>query len=275
MHTSFNQTVTATGRLSSSDPNLQNIPVRTEEGRSIRTLFEPGAGYDVILSADYSQIELRLLAHMSGDESFIDAFKQNQDIHARTAAEVFGVPLAEVTSDLRRKAKAVNFGIVYGISDYGLAQDLNILPQEAGSYIKNYFLRYPGVKKFLDETVAAAHENGYVTTLFGRRRDLAAINSRNFMQRSLAERMAMNTPIQGTAADIIKLAMIAAYKKLKAAKVKSRILIQVHDELVLEVKNDELTTVKNILHETMEDVVKLAVPLIIDIHSGKNWAEAK
>lgn len=275
VHTSFNQTVTATGRLSSSDPNLQNIPVRTEEGRSIRTLFEPGAGYDVILSADYSQIELRLLAHMSGDESFIDAFKQNQDIHARTAAEVFGVPLAEVTSDLRRKAKAVNFGIVYGISDYGLAQDLNILPQEAGSYIKNYFLRYPGVKKFLDETVAAAHENGYVTTLFGRRRDLAAINSRNFMQRSLAERMAMNTPIQGTAADIIKLAMIAAYKKLKAAKVKSRILIQVHDELVLEVKNDELTTVKNILHETMEDVVKLAVPLIIDIHSGKNWAEAK
>lgn len=275
VHTSFNQTVTATGRLSSSDPNLQNIPVRTEEGRSIRTLFEPGAGYDVLLSADYSQIELRLLAHMSGDENFIDAFKQNQDIHARTAAEVFGVPLAEVTPDLRRKAKAVNFGIVYGISDYGLAQDLNILPQEAGSYIKNYFLRYPGVKKFLDETVTVAHEKGYVTTLFGRRRDLAAINSRNFMQRSLAERMAMNTPIQGTAADIIKLAMVAAYNKLKAAKVKSRILIQVHDELVLEVKNEELATVKAILHEAMEDVVKLSVPLIIDIHSGKNWAEAK
>lgn len=275
VHTSFNQMVTATGRLSSSDPNLQNIPVRTEEGKTIRALFEPGAGYDCLLSADYSQIELRLLAHMSGDASFIDAFCQNQDIHARTASEVFGVPLSEVSSDLRRKAKAVNFGIVYGISDYGLSRDLHIPKKEAGSYIESYFERYPGVKKFLDDTVSKAHETGGVSTMFGRRRDLPAIKSRNFMQRSLAERMAMNTPIQGTAADIIKLAMIAAWRELKAAGVKSRILLQVHDELVLEVCNEELEQVSTILREAMEHVVTLSVPLIIDIHSGKNWAEAK
>ena len=275
VHTSFNQTVTATGRLSSSDPNLQNIPVRTEEGKTIRALFEPGEGYDCLLSADYSQIELRLLAHMSGDASFIDAFCQNQDIHARTASEVFGVPLAEVTSDLRRKAKAVNFGIVYGISAYGLSKDLHIPQKEAGSYIDSYFERYPGVKSFLDATVAKAHETGAVTTMFGRRRELPAIKSRNFMQRSLAERMAMNTPIQGTAADIIKLAMISAYRKLKEAGVRSRILLQVHDELVLEVCQEEIEQVSGILREAMEHVVELDVPLSIDIHSGKNWAEAK
>lgn len=267
--------VTATGRLSSSDPNLQNIPVRTEEGKTIRALFEPGEGYDCLLSADYSQIELRLLAHMSGDASFIDAFCQNQDIHARTASEVFGVPLSEVSSDLRRKAKAVNFGIVYGISDYGLSRDLHIPKKEAGSYIESYFERYPGVKKFLDDTVSKAHETGGVSTMFGRRRDLPAIKSRNFMQRSLAERMAMNTPIQGTAADIIKLAMIAAWRDLKAAGVRSRILLQVHDELVLEVCNEEIAQVSAILREAMEHIVTLSVPLIIDIHSGKNWAEAK
>ena len=275
VHTSFNQTVTATGRLSSSDPNLQNIPVRTEEGRMIRALFEPGEGYDCLLSADYSQIELRLLAHMSGDENFIDAFKRGQDIHARTAAEVFGIPLEEVTPDLRRHAKAVNFGIVYGISDFGLARNLHISRKEAGDYISRYFERYPGVRAFMDKVVAEAHETGYVTTMFGRRRELPAIKSRNFNQRMLAERMAMNTPIQGTAADVIKLAMIAAYRKLREAGVKSRILLQVHDELVLEVKESELETVQAILHEAMEHVVSLSVPLSIDVHWGRNWAEAK
>ena len=275
VHTNFNQTVTATGRLSSSDPNLQNIPVRTEEGRMIRALFEPGEGYDCLLSADYSQIELRLLAHMSGDENFIDAFKRGQDIHARTAAEVFGIPLDEVTPELRRHAKAVNFGIVYGISDFGLARNLHISRKEAGDYISRYFTRYPGVRAFRDKVVAEAHETGYVTTMFGRRRELPAIKSRNFNQRMLAERMAMNTPIQGTAADVIKLAMIAAYRKLREAGLKSRILLQVHDELVLEVKESELETVQAILHEAMEHVVSLSVPLSIDVHWGRNWAEAK
>lgn len=275
VHTNFNQTVTATGRLSSSDPNLQNIPVRTEEGRMIRALFEPGEGYDCLLSADYSQIELRLLAHMSGDENFIDAFKRGQDIHARTAAEVFGIPLEEVTPELRRHAKAVNFGIVYGISDFGLARNLHISRKEAGDYISRYFTRYPGVRAFMDKVVAEAHETGYVTTMFGRRRELPAIKSRNYNQRMLAERMAMNTPIQGTAADVIKLAMIAAYRKLREAGVKSRILLQVHDELVLEVKESELETVQVILHEAMEHVVSLSVPLSIDVHWGRNWAEAK
>lgn len=275
VHTNFNQTVTATGRLSSSDPNLQNIPVRTEEGRMIRALFEPGEGYDYLLSADYSQIELRLLAHMSGDENFIDAFKRGQDIHARTAAEVFGIPLDEVTPELRRHAKAVNFGIVYGISDFGLARNLHISRKEAGDYISRYFERYPGVRAFMDKVVAEAHETGYVTTMFGRRRELPAIKSRNFNQRMLAERMAMNTPIQGTAADVIKLAMIAAYRKLREAGLKSRILLQVHDELVLEVKESELETVQAILHEAMEHVVSLSVPLSIDVHWGRNWAEAK
>lgn len=275
VHTNFNQTVTATGRLSSSDPNLQNIPVRTEEGRMIRALFEPGEGYDCLLSADYSQIELRLLAHMSGDENFIDAFKRGQDIHARTAAEVFGIPLDEVTPELRRHAKAVNFGIVYGISDFGLARNLHISRKEAGDYISRYFTRYPGVRAFMDKVVAEAHETGYVTTMFGRRRELPAIKSRNFNQRMLAERMAMNTPIQGTAADVIKLAMIAAFRKLREAGLKSRILLQVHDELVLEVKESELETVQAILHEAMEHVVSLSVPLSIDVHWGRNWAEAK
>lgn len=275
VHTSFNQTVTATGRLSSSDPNLQNIPVRTEEGKTIRALFEPGEGYDCLVSADYSQIELRLLAHMSGDVNFIDAFCRNQDIHARTASEVFGVPLEEITPELRRKAKAVNFGIVYGISDYGLSRDLHIPKKEAAGYIRSYFERYPDVKKFLDSMVEQAHKTGSVTTLFGRRRDLPAINSRNFMQRSFAERMAMNTPIQGTAADIIKLAMISAYRRLRDSGMKSRILLQVHDELVLESCHDELAQVSDILRQSMEQAAELSVPLIIDIHAGKNWAEAK
>ena len=273
IHTNFNQTVTATGRLSSSDPNLQNIPVRTDEGREIRALFEPREPFDRIFSADYSQIELRLLAHMSGDENLIDAFKRGQDIHARTAAEVFGLPIDAVTPEFRRKAKAVNFGIVYGISDYGLSQNLHITRKEAASYITRYFERYPRVKKFLDETVAKARELGYVTTMFGRRRLLPAIKSPNFNLRSLAERMAMNTPIQGTAADIIKLAMIRAEKNL--SELESRIIIQVHDELVLEAKSSELAAVEKILRDAMEHVVELSVPLIIDVHSGANWALAK
>lgn len=275
VHTSFNQTVTATGRLSSSDPNLQNIPVRTEAGKQIRMLFEPGDGYDYLLSADYSQIELRVLAAMSGDESFIKAFNNNEDIHARTAAEVFGVPIEEVTPVQRRNAKAVNFGIVYGISDFGLSQDLKISRKEAAGYIESYFEKCKGVKAFIDQVVEEAHTNGYVITQYGRRRDLPAINGSNYMQRMLAERMAMNTPIQGTAADIIKLAMIRAYNALQESGLKSRILLQVHDELVLEVVESELENVKAILKEAMENVVKLPVPLIIDINIGRNWAEAK
>ena len=275
VHTSFNQTVTATGRLSSSDPNLQNIPVRTEEGRAVRALFEPGAGYDALLSADYSQIELRILAHMSGDETMIDAFRTGQDIHARTASEVFGVPLAEVTGEQRRRAKAVNFGIVYGLSDFGLSRDLGISRKEAGGYIERYFERYHGVRAFLDKMVSDAHANGYVTTLYGRRRDLPAINSRNFMQRSFAERMAMNTPIQGTAADLIKIAMIRAHDALRAAGVQSRILLQVHDELVLEAVEAEIAQVTEILRAEMSGAAELAVPLAVDVHVGKNWAEAK
>ena len=273
IHTNFNQTVTATGRLSSSDPNLQNIPVRTDEGRQIRALFEPQKPFDRILSADYSQIELRLLAHMSGDANLIDAFNRGQDVHARTAAEVFGVPIDAVTAELRRKAKAVNFGIVYGISDYGLSQNLHITRKEAGEYISRYFERYPGVKNFMDATVAKAREFGYVTTLFGRRRLLPAINSPNFNLRSFAERVAMNTPIQGTAADIIKLAMIRAEKNLRDFD--SRIIIQVHDELVLEAKSNELAAVEKILRDAMENVVELSVPLTVEVHSGDNWSQAK
>ena len=275
VHTSFNQTVTATGRLSSSEPNLQNIPVRREEGRHIREMFEPGDGYDILLSADYSQIELRVLADMSQDENFLRAFRHQEDIHARTAAEVFGVSMDEVTADLRRKAKAVNFGIVYGISDYGLAQDLHIPRAEAGEYIEKYFSKCQGVKSFIDRTVAEARDNGYVLTSYGRRRDLPAIRSSNYNLRSLAERMAMNTPIQGTAADIIKLAMIRAYRALRSAGLKSRILLQVHDELVLEVKEQELAQVKALLQEAMEQAAELSVPLTIDINTGRNWADAK
>ncbi|WP_315444719.1 DNA polymerase I [uncultured Selenomonas sp.] len=275
VHTSFNQTVTATGRLSSSDPNLQNIPVRTEEGRAVRALFEPGEGYDALLSADYSQIELRILAHMSGDETLIDAFRSGQDVHARTASEVFGVPLEEVTGEQRRRAKAVNFGIVYGLSDFGLSRDLGIPRKEAAGYIERYFERYHGVREFLGKTVADARANGYVTTLYGRRRDLPALNSRNFMQRSFAERMAMNTPIQGTAADLIKIAMIRADEALRAAGVKSRILLQVHDELVLETTAAEAEMVSEILRAAMSRAAELAVPLAVDVHMGKNWAEAK
>ena len=275
VHTSFNQMATATGRLSSSDPNLQNIPVRTEEGKAIRSIFEPGKDYDCLMSADYSQIELRILAHLSGDANFVGSFTRGEDIHARTASEVFGIPMDEVTPILRRHAKAVNFGIVYGISDFGLSKGLGISRKDAAKYISDYFGKYEGVKSFIDEMVKKAQRDGFVTTMFGRRRELPAIRSKNFVQRSLAERMAMNTPIQGTAADIIKLAMIEVYRKLRDGGFKSRMLLQVHDELVLEVTAEEIDAVSALLKESMESTVKLAVPLTIDIHQGKDWAAAK
>lgn len=273
VHTKFHQTIAATGRLSSSDPNLQNVPVRTEIGRSIRELFIPGEEFDALLSADYSQIELRLLAHMSGDENFIRSFIAGEDIHARTAAEVFGIPIEEVTPELRRHAKAVNFGIVYGISDYGLSKDLKISRREAGSYIARFYARYPRVKQFLDETIKFARNTGFTETLFGRRRTLPALQSSNFYTRSVAERMAMNSPIQGTAADIIKLAMIRVADRLSREKLRSRIILQVHDELVLEVVADEIELVSELVRDSMENVCELKIPLLVDIHVGKNWAE--
>lgn len=275
IHTTFNQTVTTTGRLSSSDPNLQNIPVRTEAGRKIRSLFVPGDNWQNILSADYSQIELRVLAHMSEDPNLIDAFKNQDDIHTRTAAKVFGVAVHEVTSEMRFRAKAVNFGIVYGISDYGLSRDIHVTRKEAACYITSYFEMYHGVKDLMEQLVAKAHEEGFVTTLFGRRRYLPDINSRNFNLRSFAERTAMNTPIQGTAADIIKKAMVDVYHKLNQAKLRSRMLLQVHDELVLEVIDEEIPVVTALVKEAMENVVSLKVPLIADVKVGKNWALAK
>ena len=275
IHTHFNQAVTATGRLSSSDPNLQNIPVRTELGKQIRTLFVPGPGFDWLVSADYSQIELRILAHLSGDDGMIQSFLSGEDIHTRTAAEVFGVPLDQVTGEMRSRAKAVNFGIVYGISDYGLSQGIGVSRKEAADYIAGYFARYPAVRSFIDQTVLEARMNGYVSTLFGRRRYLPEINSSNFNLRAFAERTAMNTPVQGTAADIIKKAMIQAYADIRAKGLRSRMLLQVHDELVFEVIADELEIVKSLARTAMENAVELAVPLSVDIKQGLTWAETK
>ena len=275
VHTTFNQKVTATGRLSSSEPNLQNIPVRTEEGREIRACFEPGDGYDLMLSADYSQIELRVLASLAGDENMIAAFKSGQDIHAHTAATIFGVKDEEVTPDLRRRAKAINFGIVYGLSDYGLAKDIGVSRKEAAEYIEGYFQKYAAVKSFLTKIVEGARADGFVKTLFNRRRELPAITSSDRNLRGNAERMAMNTPIQGTAADIIKLAMIAVAKRLKDAGLKSRMLLQVHDELVFETTVKEADALAEIVRSAMEGAANLAVPLTVNISVGKNWAQAK
>ena len=275
IHTTFNQTVTATGRLSSSDPNLQNIPVRTEEGKKIRSLFVPGEGYDSFISSDYSQVELRVLAHMSEDEGLIRAFLNKEDIHRRTAAEVMGIPFEDVTPEQRSHAKAVNFGIIYGISDFGLARQLGITRTAAADYIKAYFERYPSIHAFMSRMIEDARKTGRAVTLYGRYRELADINSKNFQRRSFAERTAMNTPIQGTAADIMKMAMIAVYDKMKAGNFKSRVLLQVHDELVAEVTADEKEAVAKLLKETMESVVSLRVPLVADVNEGKNWAETK
>lgn len=275
IHTTFNQTVTATGRLSSSDPNLQNIPVRTEEGKKIRSLFVPGEGYDSFISSDYSQVELRVLAHMSEDEGLIRAFLNKEDIHRRTAAEVMGIPFEDVTPEQRSHAKAVNFGIIYGISDFGLARQLGITRTAAADYIKAYFERYPSIHAFMNRMIEDVRKTGRAVTLYGRYRELADINSKNFQRRSFAERTAMNTPIQGTAADIMKMAMIAVYDKMKAGNFKSRVLLQVHDELVAEVTADEKEAVAKLLKETMESVVSLRVPLVADVNEGKNWAETK
>ena len=274
IHTNFNQTITATGRISSTEPNLQNIPMRMELGRQIRKVFVPRQGYE-FMDADYSQIELRVLAHMSGDEQLIDAYRQEEDIHRITASKVFHTPFEEVTDLQRRNAKAVNFGIVYGISSFGLSQDLSISKKEAAQYIEQYFATYPKVKEFIDKLVADAKEKGYTETMFGRRRPIPELSSSNFMQRSFGERVAMNAPIQGTAADIIKIAMIKVWKALKDEGLKSRLILQVHDELLIETAQDEEARVRKILTENMKSAADLAVTLEIDLHTGSNWYEAK
>ncbi len=274
IHTNFNQTITATGRISSTDPNLQNIPMRMELGRRIRKVFVPAKDH-VFLDADYSQIELRILAHMSGDAQLIEAYHMDQDIHRITASKVFHVPFEEVTSLQRRNAKAVNFGIVYGISSFGLSQDLSITPKEAAAYIEQYFQTYPGIKGFLDECVQSAKTRGYSVTMFGRRRPIPELASSNFMQRSFGERIAMNSPIQGTAADIIKIAMVKVWKALKDAGLQSKLILQVHDELIIEARKDEAEKARKILEDCMKSAADLAVELVVDVHEGDNWYDAK
>lgn len=273
IHSTFNQTITATGRISSTEPNLQNIPIRMELGRLIRKVFVPKEGY-VFIDADYSQIELRVLAHMSGDQNLIAAYQHAEDIHRITASQVFHTPLEEVTDLQRRNAKAVNFGIVYGISSFGLSQDLSITRKEAEGYIASYFETYPGIKTFLDRLVSDAKEKGYAETMFGRRRPVPELASSNFMQRSFGERIAMNSPIQGTAADIIKIAMIRVKQRLEREQLKSKLILQVHDELLIEAAADEEEYVKTLLAEEMRHAADLAVTLEVDVQSGRNWFEA-
>ena len=273
VHTSYHQAVTATGRLSSSDPNLQNIPIRNEEGRRIRQAFIAEPGY-LLVAADYSQIELRIMAHLSGDQGLLTAFAEGKDIHRATAAEVFGLQLDEVTNDQRRSAKAINFGLIYGMSAYGLSRQLHIDPGQAKLYIEKYFERYPGVRRYMDETRSSAAELGYVETLFGRRLYLPEINSRNFNQRQGAERTAINAPMQGTAADIMKRAMLEVDKWLSASKLDARIIMQVHDELVFEVKEDQVEALIEGIRPCMENAAQLDVPLLVEAASGNNWDEA-
>lgn len=273
IHGVFQQTVTATGRLSSTDPNLQNIPIRTEMGRHFRSVFIPKEGC-VFLDADYSQIELRILAALSKDERLIEAYRMDRDIHKVTASQVFHVPLDEVTDELRRNAKAVNFGIVYGISAFGLSEGLSIGRADAKEYIERYFTTYPKVKEYLDSEIAFARENGYVKTVFGRRRPIPEIHASNFMRRSFSERVAMNSPIQGTAADMMKIAMNSVYEELKRKELKSGIVLQVHDELLLEVPKEELDEVREILVSSMENALTLPVPFLVEAKTGKNWEEA-
>lgn len=274
IHSTFNQTITATGRISSTEPNLQNIPMRMELGRRIRKVFVPMDGY-LFVDADYSQIELRILAHMSGDEQLIEAYKMDEDIHRITASKVFHTPFEEVTDLQRRNAKAVNFGIVYGISSFGLSQDLSITRKEAADYIEQYFQTYPGVKKFLDTMVENARKEGYVTTLYGRRRPIPELKSSNFMQRSFGERVAMNSPIQGTAADIMKIAMIRVWERLRREGLRSRLILQVHDELLIETLKEEEEQVRCILSEEMQHAAALAVNLEVDMNTGTDWYESK
>ncbi|MEO6065543.1 MAG: DNA polymerase I, partial [Bryobacteraceae bacterium] len=274
LHTSFNQAGAATGRLSSSNPNLQNIPIRTELGREIRAAFVPREGWRLVV-ADYSQIELRLLAHMSHDETLVDAFRHNEDIHTRTAAEVFGVGPMGVTPELRRAAKAVNFGIVYGISAFGLAAQLSIPRGEADKYIKAYFARYSGVKRFIEETISEVRRSGVTRTLFGRERPIPDINSKNPNARGFAERTAVNSPLQGTAADLIKLAMIRIDDALREQGLASRMLLQVHDELLFEAPPEEAEALSEMVKQKMEQVCELEVPLVADVGLGANWRDAK
>ena len=274
IHTNFQMTVTATGRLSSTEPNLQNIPTRTELGSELRRMFVPAPGC-VLVDADYSQIELRLLAHISGDESMQEAFRSGEDFHAVTASHVFGVPLNEVTSSMRRAAKAVNFGIVYGISAFSLSQDLGVSADEAKAYMDAYFARFPGVKRYMEDVVKKSRETGYAETIFRRRRTLPEITASKYATRSFGERVALNMPIQGTAADIIKLAMVKVFKRLKEEGLSSRLIMQVHDELIVECPENEAERVKSLLTQEMEGVCALAVPLIAEAHSGKNWLETK
>jgi len=273
VHTSFNQTVAATGRLSSTDPNLQNIPVRTEEGREIRKAFIPRDDDHVLLVADYSQIELRILAHYSEDKGLIEAFKRGEDIHARTAAEVYSVDLKDVTPDMRRAAKTANFAVIYGVTAFGLSQQSELDIDEAKQFIDTYFERYPGIRQYMETTKQLARDNGYVTTLFNRRRYIPEINEKNFSVRQFAERTAINTPIQGTAADMIKVAMIRIHKKMAAMR--SKMVLQVHDELVFDVHKEELDDVRKIAREGMEKAVKLKVPVVVDLGVGENWLDAK
>ena len=274
IHSSFNQTVTTTGRISSTEPNLQNIPMRREEGREIRKMFVPTNDENILIDADYSQIELRILAHMSGDEAMQEAFRCGEDIHASTASRVFGVDKDEVTPLLRSRAKAVNFGIVYGMGDFSLSQDLHISVKEAKAYIESYFEKYAKVKKYLDTTVSDAKKNGFVTTLFGRRRYIPEINSSNFIQRSFGERVAMNTPIQGTAADIIKIAMVNVHRELKEQGLKARLILQVHDELIIEAPLREAKKAQNILEKCMTEAALLSIPLLAESGTGTSWYDA-
>lgn len=274
IHTSFSQVTTATGRLSSLNPNLQNIPIREERGREIRKAFIPSDKYHHIVSSDYSQIELRIMAHLSEDENMIADFNQNLDIHAATASRIFGVPVELVTREMRSKAKIANFGIIYGISPFGLSQRLNISRSEAKQLIDQYFIKYPGVQQYMQRQIAYAREHGFVETILKRRRYLPDINSRNAVVRGFAERNAINAPIQGSAADIIKMAMIEIHRQLKQKSYKTRLLLQVHDELVFETTSDELHTVMNLIKKSMETVYTLRVPLIVEIGYGKNWLEA-
>ena len=275
IHTSFNQTLTNTGRLSSSEPNLQNIPTRDEDGKILRKIFVSTFEDGQLISADYNQIELRLLADMSGEQSLVDIYKNNGDIHALTASQIFNIPMAFVDSKQRRDAKAVNFGVIYGISQYGLSQNLGITSEQAKNYISSYFERYPIVKKFNEDCVNFAREKGFVKTKYGRIRHIPEINSSNYAMRSFAERVAMNMPLQGTASDIIKFAMIEVYNKIKEQKLRSKLILQIHDELIVDVYPGEIEVVKEILKETMENVVKLQVPLIVNIGVGKNLYECK
>ena len=273
IHTSFQMTVTATGRLSSTEPNLQNIPIRKSLGAQIRRMFVAAPG-NVLVDADYSQIELRLLAHISGDETMREAFLSGEDFHAVTASKVFNVPLAEVTPTLRSRAKAVNFGIVYGISAFSLAQDIHVRPYEAKEYMEAYLEKYHGVRDYMKRVVERAKEDGYVATLFGRRRALPELKSSNFNMRAFGERVALNMPIQGTAADVIKMAMVNVARRLRAEGLKARLILQVHDELIAECPEEECERVKSILREEMEGAVHFSVPLTCEAKAARSWAEA-